>query len=120
MLVHGVRGDNLVCDDHDELGADELEVYGVDWAALNDDHIVRSVQSSAPQNDGATSWIGRTGPPDNLNEVPLYSPAAPGTDDFTDLDTAMALWMQTAGDTSISAIWAYGLALSRNIYGNIF
>ena len=119
MLVHGIRGDRLYDDD---LTADELEVYGVDWAALNDDHIVRSVQTSAPQNDGAASWIGRTGPPDNLNEVSLFSPTAPGTDsdDFTGFDTAMALWMETAGDTSISAIWVYGLALARNIYGNVF
>ena len=95
-------------------------MYGVDWAALNDDHIVRSVQTSTPQNNGAVSWIGRTGPPDNLNEVPLFSPTAPITDDFSDFDTAMALWMQTTGDTSISAIWVYGLALGQTIYGNIF
>ena len=110
MLVHGVWGDRLYDDDSD-LSADELEVYGVDWAALNDDHIVRSVQTSAPQNDGAASWIGRTGPPENLNEVPLFSPTAPDTDGSTGFDTVMAQWMQTAEDTSISAIWIYGLAL---------
>ena len=102
------------------ISVDELEVYGVDWAALNDDHIVCSVQASAQKNDGASSWIGHTGPPENLNEVPLFSPTAPDTDGFAGFDTAKALWMQTAEDTSISATWIYGLALGRNIYGNMF
>jgi len=119
MLVHGIRGDQLH-NPEDSLSADELEVYGVDWAALHDDHIVHAVQSSVPQSEGATSWIGRTGPPDNLNEVPLFSPAAPNTGDLVDFDTRMSLWMQTAGDSSISSIWVYGLALAQNMYGNIF
>lgn len=119
MLVHGVRGDRLY-DADTNLTADELEVYGVDWAALNDDHIVQSVRSSAPQSEGATSWIGRAGPPDHLNEVPLFPPATPYTDGPGDFDARMAVWMQTAGDISISAIWIYGIALSRSIYGGIF
>ena len=40
MLIHGLQGDRLYDDD---LSPDKLEVYGVDWAALNEDHIVRSV-----------------------------------------------------------------------------
>jgi hypothetical protein len=54
MLVYGVHGDRLPSPD-DNLTADELEMYGVNWAALNDDHIVCSVQISTLQTDGATS-----------------------------------------------------------------
>jgi hypothetical protein len=32
MLVHGVRGDQVP--QHDNLTEEEIEVYGVDWAAL--------------------------------------------------------------------------------------
>ena len=38
MLVYGVRGDNL----EDMMSEEELEVYGIDWEGLHEDHVCHS------------------------------------------------------------------------------
>ena len=38
MLVYGVRGDNL----EDMMEEEELEVYGIDWKGLREDHVHHS------------------------------------------------------------------------------
>ena len=83
MLLCGVRGtpmdpeagrrDALVHDD--SQGAEfDLETYGVDWQALSN----RDVTQSQLQNNGPTepisSWIGRRGPPPNMNSVEVETP----------------------------------------------
>ncbi|KAH9929371.1 uncharacterized protein B0H18DRAFT_906142, partial [Fomitopsis serialis] len=71
MLVHGVRGDQLP----DEAQTmEELEVYGVDWEALREDRLLRAYHQNNTQTDGASSWIGRVGPPERLNEVEVEPP----------------------------------------------
>jgi hypothetical protein len=118
MLVHGVRGDELP---QDENFADEdLEVYGVDWAALQDEQVLQSVREHN-SNDGSTSWIGQTGPPAHLNEVPLEAPIT--TEDFNtaELDQEMNRWTGLQGEAvSISSIWVHSLAVARTIYHNLF
>jgi len=63
MLVHGVRGESL----GDMMSNEELEVYGIDWAALQDDDIRQSHLIQNGIQEGETSWIGHTGPPPALN-----------------------------------------------------
>ncbi len=79
MLVHGIRGTRLplpTTNTADEnLTAEELEVYGVDWEALRDDRLLQS-QEEGNADEGFTSWVGRQGPPQNLNEVRLDPPRA--------------------------------------------
>jgi hypothetical protein len=41
MLVHGVRGDHVYSEE-DGLTDKELEVYGVDWEALQNERILQS------------------------------------------------------------------------------
>ena len=87
MLVHGVCGDQLP--QYLNLTGEEIEVYGVDWAALQNDHILRSI--CARSNDsGSTSWIGNNGPPAHLNEVSLDAPIIPETFSKTDFNQEMS------------------------------
>lgn len=52
--------------EEEELNDDELQDYGVDWEALQDEVIVAS---HAANNREPATWMGRTGPPENLSEV---------------------------------------------------
>ncbi len=118
MLVHGVRGDQLP--QNEDLTEEEIEVHGVDWAALQDDHILRSVRDHST-NEGSTSWIGNTGPPSHLNEVPLEEPIIFQTFSIADFNQEMSRWVESQGEqVSITAIWVYALALVQTMYGNGF
>lgn len=68
MLVHGIRGD--------ELSEEELELYGVDWEALGEDGINISHSEDDPEARGS-SWVGRTGPPEQLSDVVVDEPHVP-------------------------------------------
>ncbi|KAF8208063.1 hypothetical protein K438DRAFT_1574451 [Mycena galopus ATCC 62051] len=61
MLVNGVRGNQLP--EEEPLSEEELEVYGIDWSGLREDDLLASQQANNPIGEGATSWIGRVGPP---------------------------------------------------------
>jgi hypothetical protein len=114
MLVHGVRGDAIPSDD---LTAAELETYGIDWAAYRDGAILQSVRQHA-RNEPASSWVGQTGPPQNLNEVPLYPPPAPFPDNSVD-----GLLEAAAGngqDYSIPGAWFRALAFAHANFGDMF
>jgi hypothetical protein len=121
MLVHGLRGDHLSDPAEENLTDEELEVYGVDWEALQNEHILRSAQQNGQSDTGSTSWIRQVGPPGNLNEVPLFPPNTPSITDTSDFDTLMVAWIAAQGQSAtISTIWIYGLAIARTIYGNTF
>ncbi|KAJ3507942.1 hypothetical protein NMY22_g16776 [Coprinellus aureogranulatus] len=131
MLVHGVRGQQLPplqrpppqYEDHD-LPEEELEVYGIDWTAFRDDQLLRSLRGNNSQTEEGTSWIGRTGPPPNLNEVPLDPPDAPGQEgQFGQFQQEMGQWIrrleEQGQDVTIEALWTTGLAAAQHVYGNI-
>ena len=122
MLVHGLRGDRPFSDPTGEnLTDEELEVYGVDWEALQNGHLLESVRQNEQSDAHSTSWIGQVGPPANLNEVPLFPPNAPAVNDFSVFNDSITAWLETPGQiTTISSIWAYGLALARTLYGSSF
>ncbi|KAI0046233.1 hypothetical protein FA95DRAFT_1466219, partial [Auriscalpium vulgare] len=83
MIVHGIRGQTYHGQDNDldNLSEEELEVYGVDWEALQEDNILASQSHNDPADtefpvntDQPISWIGRQGPPTTLNEVQVEPP----------------------------------------------
>lgn len=120
-LVYGVRGDQLP--QEEEMGEEELEVYGVDWEGLREDRLLQSQQENNPMTEGWSSWVGRSGPPDHLNEVPLYSPTS-------DVLTASEIegflaemagrFSNSADDADRSALWLHCLGHARSIRGDIF
>ncbi|KAJ7755308.1 hypothetical protein DFH07DRAFT_868420 [Mycena maculata] len=114
MLVHGVRGT-------DPLSTEELEVYGVDWEAIHDDSLLESRQENNPADEGSTSWIGRNGPPERLNEVPVEPPAGPFSDLETQaLDAALVHLAGSVQDEEVVHLWTEGLIFVRQIHPNLF
>jgi len=120
MLVHGLRGDHPFSANEGGMTDEELEVYGVDWEALQSSNVLASARQSGQSDASESSWIG-SGPPSNLNEVSLSPPDAPIADYSSIFDTTLATWIAAEGpNTSIPSLWVYGLALARTLYGNIF
>jgi hypothetical protein len=123
MLVHGFCGDHPFSSPaEDSMTDEELEVYGVNWEALQNDRILDSVHQNNQSDINSTSWIRQTGPPENLNAVSLFPPDAPTIDNLSIFDTSMAAWLegQIHDTATISSIWIYGLALAQTLYGNNF
>ncbi|KAJ7574991.1 hypothetical protein C8J56DRAFT_1007785 [Mycena floridula] len=112
MLVHGIHGAEL------ELTEEELEVFGIDWDSLNDDSVRQSQLQNNPQSEEASSWLGWTGPPENLNEILVESPETVFEDQHTDgLDAAVHEWMGRNNRHSMAAAWSHGLAYACYVYG---
>ena len=72
MMANSICGNFI----SDHLSDEELEIYGIDWAAYHDEQVLRLVRENTTEL--ASSWIGQAGPPLHLNEVPLYLPPGPG------------------------------------------
>jgi hypothetical protein len=119
MITNGLRGDFI----GDSLSDEELEVYGIDWAAYHDEQVLRSVRENAA-NEPASSWIGQAGPPPNLNEVPLYSPAGPvisGTDSTEQfLQEVAAVFAVDGSEVTIPLVWSRALVIAHSTFGNVF
>jgi hypothetical protein len=121
MFVHGVRGHQLA--DEEEITQEELEVYGVDWEGLHDDHLLHSQRQNNSVAEGWTSWVGRVGPPDHLNEVSVDPPSGPflahqvealdhGLQPFTER-------LVNLTDADIIGLWTTALGYSR-VMNDIF
>ncbi|KAF9504812.1 hypothetical protein BS47DRAFT_1401003 [Hydnum rufescens UP504] len=114
MAACGIRGNMLDEEDlqrvhMDSLAQEDLETYGVDWEALRDPIVSGAHLQNNPLVEGTTSWIGRVGPPDNLNEVRVDSPETglQQTDveqlyqfilpllGFSDIDSMSSQWAQS-------------------------
>ncbi|KAJ3503359.1 hypothetical protein NLJ89_g8474 [Agrocybe chaxingu] len=112
MLVHGVRGDPL----EEMMSSEELEVYGIDWEGLREDRLLESQQLNNGIDEGNTSWIGQTGPPEHLNEVRVDSPDNPFTQEDIDwLEATVATWRNSADDAGRIELWAHALAAAQSI-----
>ena len=120
MFVHGIRRAQLP--PMDDMTAEELEVFGIDWPAFREERLLQSLQENAPAQEEATSWIGEMGPPAHLNEVPLDAPDVNMPEDqLQPFQNSLEQWMDVAGDNAaVESLWVYGLALARQIYGNNF
>ena len=123
MLVHGIRGTLLPLTSTatiDDMPDEELEVYGVDWEALRDDRLLESQRRNNSAGEGFSSWIGRSGPPDNLNLVPLDSPNSPLSEhQVLYLLNVVQPLMGQADDESIITLWCNALAVARTME-NVF
>jgi len=118
MLVHGLRGAQLP---GDEMSLEELEVYGVDWEGLHEERLLQSHGQNNDVGEGWTSWVGRVGPPDHLNEVALESPnASLSPHEVQHLDAIIHSNIDGVQDADIVNLWSQGLAYARSIYGNQF
>ncbi|KAJ7593181.1 hypothetical protein C8J56DRAFT_780223, partial [Mycena floridula] len=112
MLVYGVQGQQL------SLDPEELELYGVDWDGLADDDIRRSHRNNNRIDEGSSSWLGRVGPPEHLNQVVVESPFTIFDQaHITELDAVVAPWIGMIDVNSVSAAWTHGLAYAHRIYG---
>jgi hypothetical protein len=120
MFVHGIRGAQLP--PADNMTLEELEVFGIDWPAFREDRLLQSLRDNAPAQEEASSWIGQTGPPAHLNEVPLDAPDVDVPADQLQLfQNSLDQWMDVAGgNATVESIWVYGLALAGRIYVNNF
>ena len=81
------------------------EVFGVDWEGLEDNTLLESLGTNGGNNEGATSWIGRVGPPENLGGVELDAPDAPlSPAELQGLEQAVQPWIGRIDDTSIESV----------------
>lgn len=118
MLIHGVRGDQLP---EEELNEEELEVYGVDWEALHDEQLLQSQRDNNLQEEGWSSWVGTTGPPQQLNEVSVEPPSdSILPHEVGLLDQTLQPLMHGMDDDGIITLWAHALANARIIASHLF
>src|ERR1700737_5335553 len=107
MMVHGVRGHQLPLD---ELNDEELEVYGVDWEGLQDERLLHSQRNNNPANEGGSSWLGQSGPPQHLNEVSVDPPSTIlEPPELEALHESLLPWLDSPNDTDIIALWTHAL-----------
>jgi hypothetical protein len=115
MFVHGVRGDQLPVEE--AMTEEELEVYGIDWEGLYDDHLLCSQRENNSVAEGWTSWIGHMGPPDHLNEVSVDPPPGPlsphQVDSLNHALQPLVERMENPSDGDIIILWTMALTYSR-------
>ncbi|KAJ3898291.1 hypothetical protein F5879DRAFT_812824 [Lentinula edodes] len=116
-LVNGVRGDDL----HQFAMTDEeLEVFGVDWEGLQDETLLRTLRSHYT-DEGSGSWLGRRGPPPDLNEVAVNPPSvllSHGQVNF--LDQQLQHHIRLPHEQEVIQLWIDALALATTMYPNEF
>lgn len=117
MLVYGLRGQNV------ELSNEELELFGVDWEGLRDDRIRSHHRCNNPTNEGDTSWLGRAGPPEELNEVRVEPPVPSGVfeaDEVSELNSLVQPWLGTSDEGSVIQAWTTAIVFARRIFAEGF
>lgn len=122
-LVHGIRGNQLPPEEaSEELDEEELEVHGVDWEGLRDDRLLRSQRENNQSSEGASSWVGRTGPPDHLNEVPVHTPVSNSLSPYEleAIGGTLDTWLQGAGDSDRRSLWLEALAYAQSVRRDLF
>jgi hypothetical protein len=120
MMVHGIRGDTLP---NDDMSQEELEVFGVDWEALRDENILTSQRDNNDPFEQPDTWLGRVGPPPNLNEVQVNAPEVPlslTVMEIQSIDNAVSSWTGLGDDHSITQTWIHGLATAWTLRPGLF
>jgi hypothetical protein len=96
-----------------------LEVYGVDWEGLLDDGLLQSQINNNSAGEEWTSWVGRVGPPEHLNEVAVDPPLRPLTEaQIEALDQALGPWPERPTDEFMTSRWRTALAYARTFNNN--
>ncbi|KAJ3836495.1 hypothetical protein F5878DRAFT_688908, partial [Lentinula raphanica] len=118
MLVHGLRGNSL---EGFTMSDQELEVFGIDWEALQDEDLLQSLRHNYAHEEGASTWLGRHGPPPNLNEVQVDPPAGSmTTEDVQNLGYLLQNIPFTSNEAHVITLWCTALAIARAWYPNVF
>ena len=114
MMVHGVHGDQLP---EEVITEEEMEVYGVDWEGLNHDRLLQSQRENNHIQEGLSSWIGQTGPPQHLNEVPVYTPSSDAltSEELLGFSDAVRPWYGLPDNKSKLIVWSQGLGYARAV-----
>ena len=113
-MVYGVRGDSLP---EEEMSDEDIEIYSVDWEVLSDDRLLCSQVENNSTNEGLTSWISWTAPPQHLNEVSVYPPSS---DELLGLAETVHPWYGLPDDENKFLVWSHGLGYVKVLWGNIF
>lgn len=117
MHIHGVRGMQLV----EDLSPKELEVFGVDWQALQDEALMNSCEQNNSQDEAGHSWIDQRGPPPHLNEVAVETPEGPLRADKQEyLQQELQMFIGSADSDDIVYLWTQGLAICCAMYPDLF
>ena len=68
------------------------------------------------------SWIGQTGPPQHLNEVPLNPPSSDAltSAELLALVETVCPWYGLPDDENKFLVWSHRLGYVKAIWGNIF
>ncbi|KAJ3742284.1 hypothetical protein EV360DRAFT_57760 [Lentinula raphanica] len=118
QLVHGVRGNNL---ENFSMSDRELEDFGIDWEALEDEDLVQSLRGNYAHEEGASTWLGRHGPPLNLNEVQVDPPEGLMTiEDIEALESLLQQIPRTSVRDHVVDLWRTALTFVRAQYPNDF
>ncbi|KAE9389912.1 hypothetical protein BT96DRAFT_834264 [Gymnopus androsaceus JB14] len=109
MLVHSLRGDSL----EEHLTDEELELFGVDWDAYQEDAVLQQLRSNYA-NESTSSWLRRRGPPPELNEVLVTAPSAVLSQEQVDfLDVAVAGIHRSSSTDDVYTLWTQALIVAR-------
>ncbi|KAJ7735629.1 hypothetical protein DFH07DRAFT_870733 [Mycena maculata] len=112
MFVNGVRRDHLPPEE-EELGDEELEVYGIDWqGGLRDDTILDSQRGNNLTSEGSSSWVGRVGPPPDLSTL--------SDEEVVGLGSTFAGLIGSADDADVISLWVNALAYVHVLRPNVF
>ncbi|KAF8179965.1 hypothetical protein K438DRAFT_1603384 [Mycena galopus ATCC 62051] len=121
MIAHGVRGSHLPVADLEPMSEEDLEVFGVDWEALHDDHVLESREENNDVNEGSTSWLGRRGPPEHLNEITVDPPTGPFSEaEMQILKATLQPFAGAVSDADVAVLWTEGLVAARRMRNDLF
>ncbi|KAH7877175.1 uncharacterized protein C8R40DRAFT_1040501 [Lentinula edodes] len=112
-LVNGVRGDEI---GQFTMTDEELEVFGVDWEGLQDETLLRTLRTNYA-HEGSGSWLGRRGPPSDLNEVPVNPPSALLTpEQIISLNWQLQHHVRLPREQEVVQLWIDALAIVKTMY----
>ncbi|KAI0078507.1 hypothetical protein K474DRAFT_1593926 [Panus rudis PR-1116 ss-1] len=114
MYVHGVRGYQLARQAQQDIPAEDLEYYGVDFDGLRDHDIRASRADENPVDEGASSYFGRAPPPEHMNTVEVETDDIDWPIDVTHMLQAMVQASQYSTDPArMQNLWIQALIYMR-------
>jgi hypothetical protein len=83
--------------------------------------LLQSREANNPSIEGTGSWLGRNGPPEHLNEVPVEPPTGIfSVEELTCIDGALAHMAGSVDDADVAGLRVQALALARNNYPDVY
>ena len=105
----------------ESLPDEEIEIFGVDWEALDDNTVRQNIMANNISNGDGSSWIRRNGPPAQLGGIELDGPEQPLTQhQIEQLNNAVSGWVGYVDIESIINLWVQGLSYARYLNTSLF